>query len=96
MDVLIIVSSDAAAPVLLPMAKAFDRAGASWGAFFTHQGVKLLTDAAIAEAMGRAVAAVACQESWNHQVGDISCPVEFGSQTNNSAMVGEARRVVSL
>ena len=96
MDVLIIVSSDAAGPILLPLAKAFDRAGAAWGAFFTHRGVTLLTDAAIAEAVSRADAVVACQDSWQHQLGDVACPVQLGSQTNNSAMVGEAGRVVSL
>jgi len=40
--------------------------------------------------------AVACTESWRRFRGDAPCSVESGSQTVNSALMGEARRVVSL
>lgn len=96
MDVLLIVSREAAAPILKPLADALTRSGARWAAFFTNDGVRVLRDAAIASAVGQARTAIACHKSWEAQVGGEACPVELGSQTNNSALVGEADRVVSL
>ena len=43
-----------------------------------------------------AAKAAACEVSWERYMGDQSCPVEIGSQTNNSAMVGDADKIVSL
>ena len=40
--------------------------------------------------------AVVCEESWHRFCGKASCPVELGSQTVNSALMGEAKKVVSL
>jgi hypothetical protein len=39
---------------------------------------------------------VVCEESWHRFCPGSACPVELGSQTVNSALVGEAQRVVSL
>ena len=39
---------------------------------------------------------VVCEESWHRFCVDTACPVEFGSQTANSALIGDAARVVSL
>jgi hypothetical protein len=39
---------------------------------------------------------VVCEHSWARFMGDTPCPVELGSQTQNSIMVGEADRIVSL
>jgi hypothetical protein len=55
-----------------------------------------LKDAALQGALEHAVRSVACEESWHRFCGELPCPAERGSQTVNSAMVGEARRVVSL
>jgi hypothetical protein len=39
---------------------------------------------------------VVCEESWHRFLPGLACPVEAGSQTSNSALMGEARKVVSL
>lgn len=96
MDVLIIVSTDAAADYFSPLAHALNRCGATWGAFFTNNGVKILTDSSVAASLEQADQAAACHESWHRQLGEAPCPIPFGGQMNNSAMVGEADRIVSL
>lgn len=96
MDVLIVVSTDAAKDHFPPLAQALNRRGASWGAFFTNDGVNVLTDTSVAESLAQAHQAFACHESWSRQLGETHCPIPFGSQMNHSAMVGEADRIVSL
>ncbi len=96
MDVLIIVSKNSARDHFCHLAQALNRRGASWGAFFTNDGVKVLTEASVAANLDQVDQAFACHESWNRQLGEAPCPIPFGSQMNNSAMVGEALRVVSL
>lgn len=96
MDILFHVASADGGRLLLPLALACRRRGASFAAFFTHDGVAGLADPALCEAMGGAERAVACEESWHRHRPGAACPVELGSQTANSALVGEARRVVSL
>jgi hypothetical protein len=43
-----------------------------------------------------AAKAAACKVSWERHMGGKACPVEIGSQTNNSAMVGDIDKVISL
>lgn len=95
MDLLVIVSNPAAGPILKPLAEACGRAGATWAVFFTDDGVKALGDETIVSALASTHASIACAESWDQHM-DGSCPIERGSQTNNSALVGEAGRIVSL
>ena len=40
--------------------------------------------------------AVVCEDSWHKFCPGLHCPVEAGSQTGNSALMGEAKKVVSL
>lgn len=95
MKILFHVSTPDGGALLLPLAQAARRAGASFGAFFTHEGVLGLKDAALVAALsGRR--AVVCEESWHRFCPGLDCPVENGSQTINSALMGEAERVVSL
>lgn len=96
MDLLVIVSSADAGPILGPLAEACGRAGADWSLFATNDGVKALTDPAVAAALNSALHAYACKESWSLHCGGQTCPIELGSQTNNSELAGAARRVVSL
>ena len=96
MDLLVIVSSADAGPILEPLAQACGRAGADWSLFVTNDGVKTLTDPAVAAALGSARQAYACKESWSQHCDGQTCPVELGSQTNNSELAGAAMRVVSL
>lgn len=94
MDILFHVATEAGARFLPPLARACRRRGNSFAAFFTHAGVRGL-DAALLAALENA-RAVACEESWHRFRGEASCPIELGSQTTNSALMGEARKVVSL
>jgi len=96
MQLLILVTCAGAGASAAPLAQACTRAGISWGAFFTNDGVRTLADAGVAAAMSGASRAVACQESWNRFLADKSCPVELGSQTDNSSMIADAQRIVSL
>ncbi len=96
MDLLIIISNPASTAIAAPLAKACGNAGIEWAAFFTNDGVRTLDNGALTEALGSASKAIACQESWQEHMGNADCPVELGSQTNNSTLVGQAHRVLSL
>jgi len=96
MDILFHVSTADGGRFLLPLAQSCQRVGCAFGAFFTHEGVLGLKDTALQAALESATQAVVCEESWHRYCSDAVCPVEQGSQTANSAMMGVARRVVSL
>ncbi|MDA8231487.1 MAG: hypothetical protein M0006_09115 [Magnetospirillum sp.] len=96
LDVLVMVSTSEAGPLLPPLAAALGRAGARWGCFLTGDGVRALAGAGVAEALGDAAEAVACEHSWKSAMGDAPCPIEAGSQFHLSAMLGDARRAISL
>lgn len=96
MDLMYVISSPGAAEVLVPLLSACRRRGASWGCFFTDDGVQALDDARVRDLMSCAQRAVACELSWERFQHGRECPVELGSQTNNSAMMSEARHVISF
>jgi hypothetical protein len=96
MDILFHVGTAAGGRLLYPLLLAARRAGCSSGAFFTHEGVLGLRDTDLTAGLAHAERAVACEESWHRFCPGLVCPVEAGSQTSNSALMGEARKVVSL
>ncbi|MDX2459731.1 MAG: hypothetical protein QNM00_06555 [Gammaproteobacteria bacterium] len=96
MKILFEVSSGDAASVLVPLAQACDRNAVTWSCFFTGDGVKTLARDDVLATIAGATKAAAWEVSWERYMGDQSCPVEIGSQTNNSAMVGDADKIVSL
>ena len=96
MKILFEISSGDAASVLVPLAQACDRNAVTWGCFFTGDGVKTLARDDVLATIPGAAKAAACEVSWERYMGDLPCPVEIGSQTNNSAMVGDAEKIVSL
>ena len=96
MDILFEVTSEGAAAVLLPLTSACDRAGVSWGCFFTGDGVLSLANKDVVGMVKTADSAITCEVSWQLYMGGRECPVELGSQTNNSTFVGEADKVISL
>lgn len=96
MDLLFHVSTAAGGRLLYPLLLAAHRAGCRVGAFFTYEGVLGLRDTDLAAALTQAERAVVCEESWHRFCPGLACPVEAGSQTTNSALMGEARKVVSL
>jgi len=96
MDILFHVSTAAGGRLLYPLLLAARRAGIRSGAFFTHEGVLGLRDTDLTAVLAHAERAVACEESWHRFCPELVCPVEAGSQTTNSALMGEAKKVVSL
>lgn len=90
------VSTAGAADIFVPLARACNRAGLTWGCFFTGDGVECLSNEEVADLVGTAVTATACEYSWERSMGEHTCPVDSGHQTNNSAMVGDADKVISL
>jgi len=95
MDVMILVSTRDSGPLVKGLMAALGRTGASWGCFFTNDGVALAGDSEVVALLGASQWANVCEHSWD-KFGDGPCPVELGSQTQNSMMMGDAARVVSL
>ncbi|HVB49389.1 MAG TPA: hypothetical protein VNF69_13470 [Burkholderiales bacterium] len=95
-DLLFVVSTDRGAGPLAGLADACRRRGTRWACFFTNDGVKLLADDAVRSATQGSARAVACEHSWARFMGAAACPVELGSQTDHSALVACAARVVAL
>lgn len=96
MQLLIVVSTPQAGPILVGLIEACRRRGAECGVFFTNDGVKSLGDAAVRTVMRWADRAVVCENSWDRHMEGQNCPVERGSQTDNSLMAGHASKIVSL
>jgi len=96
MKIMFEVSSRDAARVLVPLARACDRNAVTWSCFFTGDGVETLAREEVLATMVGAANAAACEVSWERHMGGKACPVEIGSQTNNSAMVGDIDKVISL
>ncbi len=96
MEILLHVTTPEGARMGAALARACARAGISWGCFLTNDGVRALADPAVVAALRPATRAAACEHSWHRHMNKIPCPVELGSQTNNSALMAEARHVVSL
>lgn len=96
MDVLLHITTPQAARVAAPLARAFSAQGATWGCFLTNDGVRSLDDTEFSAALAKAERVAVCEHSWQLRMPGRFCPVEQGSQTINSALMAEARRVVSL
>lgn len=96
MNILFHVTTSGGGALLAPLARAAHRQGASFAAFFTHEGVLGLREPALLAALADAERAVVCEESWHRFCPGLECPVEDGSQTTNSALMAEADRVVAL
>ena len=90
------VASGKAAEVLVPLARACNRNSIPWACFFTGNGVNNLVGEDVKDIITGAIKAVACEVSWELYMGDDTCPIETGSQTSNSALVGETDKVVSI
>ncbi len=96
MEMLFVISTDRGGRILAPLAHACIRKGIAWGCFFTNDGVRLLADSGIKNLMDMANQAIACEHSWQRFMVEKHCPVELGSQTNHSAMLARAVRVITL
>jgi hypothetical protein len=95
-ELLFLVSSAKTGDVLKPLVRACERKGISWCCFITGEGVKQLQDPELLKLFPRAAIAIACEHSWHEFFASLECPVELGSQTSNSQMMTETKRVISL
>ena len=91
-----LVSSAKTGAVLQPLARACIRKGTAWCCFITGEGVKQLKDPEMLKLLPSAERAIVCEHSWHEFFGSLECPVELGSQTSNSEMMTETKRVISL
>ena len=97
MKILFEVSCGESADLLLSLARACQRSALTWGCFFTGDGVRTLArDDVLSTIKASAAEASACELSWERHMGESPCPVDKGSQTTNSGMVGDFDRVISL
>ena len=96
MNLLFVIGHPGSAAILRGMAKACARQGVDYACFFTGDGVRLLSDESVLESIGGAKKAVVCEYSWGRLNPGVEAPVTIGSQTDHSAMVGEAEHLVSL
>ncbi len=96
MNILFMVSTPEASHILYQMARACQRKGVSWGVFFTNDGVRALDQESVKDILNCAYKAFVCEHSWQREMQDSPCPVELGSQTQNSMMAGEAEHIISL
>jgi hypothetical protein len=95
-ELLFLISSAKTGVVLEPLARACKRNGTSWCCFITGEGVKQLKNPELLELLPNAERAIACEHSWHEFFGSSECPAELGSQTSNSEMMTETKRVISL
>jgi len=67
-----------------------------WACFLTNDGVKLLEVQSIQKALSAADTLIVCKHAWNLHLPGKECPAEFGSQSDNSHLMGRCRKVISL
>ncbi len=96
LELLIIISTPESGDIANELGKAARRRDINWAVFFTNDGVLTLADREFAKTVSSASQAIVCQESWQHHMAACDCPVELGSQTNNSALASKAQHIVSL
>lgn len=96
MNILFVVAHPDAAHALVGLADACGRADVHYSCFFTGDGVRLLQDGGVLSIAAAAGRAVVCEYSWARHFSQQEPPIEQGSQTDHSAMIGDAERVVSL
>ena len=95
-ELLFVASTELGALLLVELGRACARRGTSWACFFTGDGVKLLARPDVRVQVSAATRAVACEHSWDRRMGSAPCPVELGSQTDHSALVANAAKVLTV
>lgn len=96
MKLLIVVSNPKSRAALSGLLGACIRRKLAFACFFTGDGVTLLDDAGLVSELGNAARAVVCEHSWQQYSPDRPAPIEQGSQTDHSALMGEVSHVVSF
>ena len=96
MKILFVVSNPKSKEALLGLAETCTRRRQTFLCFFTGDGVEILSDSQVIEALCNAERAVVCEHSWGKYFAEQTPPIEEGSQTDHSAMVSKVEKVVSL
>lgn len=96
MTILFTVGHPGAVSALLGLARAAARAEVPFVCFFTGEGARLLHNQDVRDVASKSARAVVCEHSWARYFPDQRPPVEQGSQTDHSSMIGNAERVISL
>ena len=95
MDILFIVTQAGSGAILKGLTAACRRQNVTYAIFFTGKGIQALAQNEDDFSVG-AEEALACEHTWQSNFGDQPCPLETGSQTANSRLLGNANKVVSL
>ena len=96
MDLLIHISSQHSKRILEPLTQACARSEIQWSCFLTNDGVKVLESETLQSALKAAEMVIVCKLAWNLHMPDEECPAQFGSQSDNSHMMGRCKKVISL
>jgi len=95
-DLMFHVTTPASLNILVGLCGAAQRNGCRWAMFLTNDAVTLVSEPRIQPVIQSAIKVVVCESSWDKFVPEQLCPVEKGSQTDNSEMISFTDRVVSL
>jgi hypothetical protein len=96
MSLLLVVSHPKSGPAFKGLAGACSRNQIEFSCFFTGEGVKILIEDEIKTIVEKAQRAVVCEHSWGVFSPAELSPIETGSQTDHSSMIGSVSQVVSL
>ena len=95
-DLMFHVTTPASLNILVGLCSAAQRNGCRWVMFLTNDAVALASEPRLQPVIKSAMRIVVCESSWERFAPEQVCPVEMGSQTSNSEMIGFARHVISL
>ena len=96
MTLLFVLSNPQSKPALKGLIGACDRAQVDFMCFFTGAGVAMLADTELTSLLAAAERAVVCEHAWGAYAPDDVPPIDSGSQTDHSAMIGSVAKVISL
>lgn len=96
MKLLFVISHPKTGDALKGLIGACRRDRISFDCFFTGEGVGQIHDLETINLLGDAEQAIVCEYSWDKEFPEHQAPIERGSQTDHSKMIGVADRVVSL
>ena len=96
--ILFVVTHPDAAAYLLGLGLAAIRNKIPFSIFFTGDGVLALSKNMdqLKPVTDAASEAVVCEHAWVDRLSEAYCTIKMGSQTDNSRLIGESNKVISL
>lgn len=95
-NLLIVISRSTSISALIGFCGACERRNQPYNCFVTGDGVRVLRNPEVSSMLRASKHAVVCEYSWSRLFPHEAPPIEEGSQTDHSAMIGEADKVLSL